>query len=122
MTMVLAEKIITAVQRGTANTRWRDFADIYLLIERHDVDGQDLATALAGVAEYREAPMQPLHVVLEGFADQEQRRWSIWRRKNNIEIPSEFAAVLARVIDFADPMLTGAASRQRWRFRELRWS
>jgi hypothetical protein len=29
--MVLAEKTVTAVERGTANTRWRDFADIYLL-------------------------------------------------------------------------------------------
>lgn len=29
--MVLAEKLVTAVQRGTANTRWRDFADVYLL-------------------------------------------------------------------------------------------
>jgi len=33
--MVHAEKIVTAIQRGTANTRWRDFADIYLLSTRH---------------------------------------------------------------------------------------
>jgi hypothetical protein len=26
--MVLAEKIITAIERGTENTRWRDFVDI----------------------------------------------------------------------------------------------
>ena len=31
---VLAEKIVTAGQRGTVNTRWRDFADIYLLRAR----------------------------------------------------------------------------------------
>jgi len=35
MVMVLAEKFVTAVQRGTANTRWRDGADIYLLSGRH---------------------------------------------------------------------------------------
>jgi predicted nucleotidyltransferase component of viral defense system len=29
--MVLAEKIVTALERGTANTRWRDFVDIYVL-------------------------------------------------------------------------------------------
>ena len=29
MTMVLAEKAVTALQRATANTRWRDFGDIY---------------------------------------------------------------------------------------------
>lgn len=26
--MVLAEKLVTAIARGTANTRWRDFADL----------------------------------------------------------------------------------------------
>ena len=31
-----AEKIVTALQRGTANTRWRDFADIYLLRTQQD--------------------------------------------------------------------------------------
>ncbi|MEV4635937.1 hypothetical protein AB0J80_01160 [Actinoplanes sp. NPDC049548] len=66
--------------------------------------------------------MQPLQMVLDGFAGQEQRRWSTWRRKNNIELPHEFAAVLTRVIDFADPILTGAASDRHWRFRELRWN
>jgi hypothetical protein len=32
--MVLAEKIVTALERGTVNTRWRDFVDIYVLIRR----------------------------------------------------------------------------------------
>jgi hypothetical protein len=27
--MVLAEKVATAIARGTANTRWRDFVDLY---------------------------------------------------------------------------------------------
>ena len=30
LTMILAEKIVTGVERGTANTRWRDYADVYL--------------------------------------------------------------------------------------------
>lgn len=32
--MVLAEKIVTAVDRGSANTRWRDFVDIAAIIGR----------------------------------------------------------------------------------------
>ena len=31
LAMVYSEKIVTAVARGTVNTRWRDFADMYLL-------------------------------------------------------------------------------------------
>jgi hypothetical protein len=39
LAMVFAEKIVTAVTRGTQSTRWRDFADIYLLARRHHIDG-----------------------------------------------------------------------------------
>jgi hypothetical protein len=28
LSMVFAERVLTAVQRGPANTRWRDFADV----------------------------------------------------------------------------------------------
>jgi hypothetical protein len=35
LAMVHAEKIVTAIARGTVNTRWRDFADIYLLSRHH---------------------------------------------------------------------------------------
>ena len=34
-----AEKIVTAIARGSASTRWRDFADMYTLTRRHPVDG-----------------------------------------------------------------------------------
>ena len=33
--MVLAEKIVTALERGTVNTRWRDFVDIYVLTRHY---------------------------------------------------------------------------------------
>jgi hypothetical protein len=39
LAMVYAEKIVTAIIKGTANTRWRDFADIYALARRHAIDG-----------------------------------------------------------------------------------
>lgn len=66
--MVLAEKITTAVQRGTANTRWRDFADIYLLTRHHSVGGADLHRCLREVATYRQATLEPLGTVLGGYA------------------------------------------------------
>lgn len=31
--MVVAEKLVTALQRGRASTRWRDFADLFVLVE-----------------------------------------------------------------------------------------
>jgi hypothetical protein len=42
LAMVHAEKIVTAISRGTTSTRWRDFADMYLLARHHAADGAEL--------------------------------------------------------------------------------
>jgi hypothetical protein len=52
--MVHAEKIVTAVARGTVNTRWRDFADVYLLSRRHPLIGADLTDSVRQVARHRQ--------------------------------------------------------------------
>lgn len=121
--MVHAEKIVTAMQRGTANTRWRDFADIYLLAHRHDIDGRELGAAIGQVASYRNAPLVPLKEVLNGYAPLAQARWSTWRRKNRVEdrLPPAFGAVLEEVIAFADPALTQSVDHMMWRARATSW-
>jgi hypothetical protein len=47
LAMVHAEKIVTAVSRGTVSTRWRDFADIYLLSRHHPIDGDELIASVS---------------------------------------------------------------------------
>jgi len=124
LAMVFAEKIVTAVQRGQANTRWRDFADIYLLSGRHDQDGGQLASAIGRVGEYRQADLRPLALGLVGFAELVQPKWSAWRRRLQLDdrLHEDFAAVLARVIDFADPALDGSARGLTWSHRVQRWT
>ena len=51
--MVLAEKIVTAILRGTVNTRWRDFLDIHALVARHIISGGQLHQSLLRVADHR---------------------------------------------------------------------
>lgn len=46
--MVFAEKIVTAIERRLTNTRWRDFADIYLLSRHQSIDGGELQDSLQG--------------------------------------------------------------------------
>lgn len=112
----LAEKIVTAVQRGTANTRWRDFTDVARLAAVHRVDGGRLSESLRGVAEHREAALSPLADVLEGYAGAAQGRWSAWRRKHRLEeVTAEyFEDLLAQVVAFADPVLTGEVHGHTW--------
>jgi hypothetical protein len=54
MTMVLAEKAVTALQRSTANTRWRDFSDIYQLTGQHSCSAEAARGSLAEVARFRD--------------------------------------------------------------------
>ena len=106
--MVLAEKIVTALQRGTANTRWRDFVDIANLATA-DLDPATLSEAINRVAEHRQTKVQPLEHVLAGYADLAQDRWAGWRRKQQLtDTPENFSDLLRQVIAFSDPFLATA--------------
>jgi Nucleotidyl transferase AbiEii toxin, Type IV TA system len=122
--MVFAEKIVTALARGTANTRWRDFLDLYVLIRRHAVDAQTLRTSMQHVAQYRGVPLSPLRVALAGFPEIAQSRWIAWLRKQRLETsaPAEFATVLELVISFADPVISNDPIAISWDPFEQAWS
>ena len=113
--MVHAEKIVTAVQRGTANTRWRDFGDIWTLSRQHPITADDLIQAIGEVARHRNTAIRPLAEVLDGYADIGQSRWVQWRRRSNSDhLPEDFTQVLQVVVAFADPVLTGDVVGRVW--------
>lgn len=109
--LILAEKIVTALQRGTANTRWRDFVDIASLA-RHDLDDAALVESIRRVAAYRQAPIHPLRDVLAGYPRLAQARWSAWRRRQRLtdSTPEHFADLFDQVLGFADPVLERAGT------------
>lgn len=122
LAMVHAEKIVTAVERATANTRWRDFADIYLLSRRHPATGNELIRAISTVAEHRKAALLPLATALHSFPQLAQNRWSAWRRRQELaSTPADFADLLIAVIAFADPAITGDAKDKNWNPATLTW-
>jgi predicted nucleotidyltransferase component of viral defense system len=114
--MVLAEKIVTAVARGSANTRWRDFVDIYVLARRHSVRAATLRTSIGRVAQYRRLDLAPLRSVFAGYAELAQQRWLAWLRKNRLEssTPTDFSAVLDLVQVFADPVIVAEIHDKVW--------
>ncbi|MEV4901986.1 nucleotidyl transferase AbiEii/AbiGii toxin family protein [Citricoccus sp. NPDC055426] len=123
LTMVLAEKIITAIDRGVANTRWRDFADIHTLIRVHHVQADELATSLRVVASYRRVQFRPLSVVLQGMPRVAQQKWRAWRSRvhREEELPARFGEVLAAIAAFSDPVLLGNLTRAMWNPRTAKW-
>ena len=93
--MVVAEKLVTALQRGRASTRWRDFADLFMLLP-DDLVEPEIIEALRAVAKHRGVPLRPLGDVLEGMPQEVQGRWGAWRERQGAQdrVPKNFATVL----------------------------
>jgi hypothetical protein len=93
--MVVAEKLVTALQRGRASTRWRDFADLFVLVP-DDLVAAEIIGALRAVAAHRGARLQPLGEVLAGMPNEAQTRWATWHERQGAyeRLPKDFAAVL----------------------------
>jgi hypothetical protein len=121
--MVLAEKIVTALERGTTNTRWRDFVDIYVLTRRYRIDAQTLQTSIQRVARFRGVVLTPLRTALAGYAEIAQPRWVAWLRKQRLDntIPSQFSKVLQSVVSFADWMIENDEAPSTWDPAEGKW-
>lgn len=124
LSMVHAEKIVTAIARGTTSTRWRDFADMYTLTRRHPVDGTELGTSIREVAQHRSTRLEPLSGTLDGYGAIGQQRWEAWRRKQRLEdrLPGQFGEVIAAVVDFADPAVSGTSYGQSWDPAAGKWT
>ena len=124
LVMVHAEKIVTAVARGTVNTRWRDFADIYLLSRRHSLAGAGLTASVRQVARHRRVDLVPLARSLDGYGEIGQVRWAAWRRRQQLEerLPDQFAEVVSAVVTFADPVIGDTAAGLAWDPATGAWS
>jgi hypothetical protein len=123
LSMILAEKLMTAVQRGIANTRWRDYADIYLLSTVHSVSSGALHTSLVQVSEARAVQRRSLSSATLGFAPIAQAKWAAWLRKQGLadRVPIDFATLLDAVAAFADPVLEGPATESTWQSATRQW-
>lgn len=121
--MVLAEKIVTALQRGVANTRWRDFVDIESITRHRTIAADDLSHAMVTVADHREERLRPLAVALSGIAATAQPKWQAWRRRQRLELttPERFEDLLGRCTAFTDPVLTGEARGLTWNPEIVGW-
>ena len=121
---VYAEKIVTALQRGAANTRWRDFADVYLLRAQQDVDGADLTSALAKVADHRGVRLAPLSQTLTGYAQTGQTRYRAWVQRRDLtdRLPQQFTDLHDGVYQLADPALSGDIASRHWNHNTLTWT
>ena len=124
--MVLAEKIVTASERGITSTRWRDFSDLYLIAVQHPLVAGEVRAAINQVAAYRNAELGSLRPALEGYPAIAQTKWHAWRARQNLEdrLPADFTEVLESVLVFTDGLFDTTRTSQTdiWSPADRAWS
>ncbi len=117
---VIAEKVDTMMFLGDANTRDRDYGDVYLLSRIHAVEADALRSALRGVVEYRGHEARPLGPLLERLRESRQQPWEAFRARVGLaSLPERFADVVDAVVDLVDGLQevgnsTWNPATQRW--------
>lgn len=120
---VLAEKIATAIALGPANSRVRDYADIYTLTGNNSMTHRTARRALLATAAHRGTPVQPLSQAIGNFADLRRQTFDAYRGSLGdfgLLLPADLKTVVNAVTNFADP-LASAAGRAVWQPIERQW-
>lgn len=117
---VIAEKADTMMFLGDANTRDRDYGDVYLLSQIHSVEAEVLRSGLGRVAEHRGHEVRPLGPLLETLRESRQQPWEAFRARAGLPgLPERFADVVDAVVDFLDGLQSTQGSA--WNPATRRW-
>ncbi len=74
---VISEKFEAIVSLGDANSRYKDFYDIYILATRYDFEGEELEEAIRETFEHRGTKFDDIFAFTDEFAEStiHQSRW-----------------------------------------------
>lgn len=124
----IAEKFQAMVALDIANTRIKDFYDIWSLSRLREFDGVTLAAVISATSMRRTTPLpQGAPLALTDVFSEDQAKQSLWQaflRKGRLEAEGKsLTAVAGEIRDFLVPSIdalnAGREFRRRW--RERRW-
>jgi hypothetical protein len=121
---VLAEKTSTAIALGEANTRVRDYADLYILTGKHPVSCDTMRAALDATMAHRGVSASPLSQVLGDFGTLRQSAYRAFRGRlgpDGPELPATLTETVSAVCAFVDPLVDGAPAHSTWWPDSRRW-
>lgn len=112
---MIAEKFQAMVSLGRANSRMKDFYDIWLLSQSFPFDDDRLARAIAATFERRETeiPADLPDALTPAFTkdEQKQRQWNAFLENVALR-PSSLPEVIEGVAGFIMPHVMSAAKLQ----------
>jgi hypothetical protein len=111
---VIAEKFQAMVALGRANSRMKDFYDIWLLSRTYKFEGDALARAVAATFARRKTPIpvDPPYALTLAFADDraKQQQWMSFAEAIGAELPT-LAEIVEDLAGFLMPHAAGALEK-----------
>ena len=103
----LAEKFEAIVSLGYANSRFKDFYDIYVILLNEQIDLATLKEALIQTFRNRKTSFSDIVVFEPSFAQDPERvkRWNSFVKKKRAMVLVSFETVVARIKDFFEPIV-----------------
>ena len=88
---VVAEKFEAIVSLGMANTRLKDYFDLWVLLSTQALDPEMMQTAIAATLERRQTPMPTSTPIgfspVFGHDPQKSKQWQAFLQKNQLQAP-----------------------------------
>jgi predicted nucleotidyltransferase component of viral defense system len=107
MESVIAEKFEAIVSLGKANSRMKDFYDIFALSKSFDFDGRVLAIAISDTFANRKTKLETIVAFENGFSSNPYRKgmWTSFLKSKKILSKWEFDTVIQDLIRFLLPLV-----------------
>ncbi|MEN9563428.1 MAG: hypothetical protein RIR73_1672 [Chloroflexota bacterium] len=122
---IISEKFYAMLRFADANSRWKDYYDIYLLATTFEFDSKSLAAALRSTFENR--PLKPTdqipHGLRDEFANSNQQKWEIFLSKLKLqnEPIQDLGLAVKQIWRFLEYPLnelrTGQEEQKQWSFK-----
>lgn len=114
---VVAEKTEAVISLAMANTRLKDYFDLWILSRHSDFEGAIMQQAVAATFERRQTAADPQPIGLADDFAQDASKLAQWRgfiKKNKLQAP-ELPAVIDELKIFLLPVLAASVEHQHWK-------
>ncbi len=121
---VLAEKLVTAIELGLANTRVRDLADVYTLTGAHQLTCGPIRAALTATAAFRSVQLRSFAAATSDLGALRASTYVAYCRalgEAGVALPEPFQDVINAAASFVDPILDGLDGGAIWDPTRRRW-
>ena len=104
---VISEKFEAIVSLGDANSRYKDFYDVYILANQYDLDGSELKEAVKETFEHRRTGFEDIFAFKDEFTASKihQSRWNAFLKKKKAIVNVELDEVISLLRRLLSPIV-----------------